>query len=394
MTRPLRVAVAGGSLGGLTAGLVLRDCGFDVTIYERSSTELEQRGAGIGFLPASYRYLVERGGCALDDVGIVTHFIRYLDRRGGVIHEEPHTYRFSSWNTVYRKLLSCFGRDRYVLGAEVEDFSAHGDLVELKLAGGRSDSVDLLVCADGITSRSRRTLQPRVAPAYAGYVAWRGMVPEKHLPAGVVSPLGDAITYFVYANSHILVYPIPGLDGSVETGERLINFVWYRNYLPGGDLDDVLTDSNGDRRETSLPPGAARADHVAELKATAVARLPPGIARVVCANESPFLQVVLDVELEQMAFGHICLLGDAAWVARPHAAAGTAKAAADAWALGDALSRHDDVAEALAAWEPGQMELGRQLVERTRRIGRRSQVDGTWIPGDPELIFGLFRPGE
>src|SRR6202011_3356944 len=142
----------------------------------------------------------------LDDVSIVTHLIRYLDRSGAVIHDEPHTYRFSSWNTVYRKLLGCFGRDRYLLGAEVEDFAPHGDLVELKLAGGRTDTVDLLVCADGITSRSRRTLQPQVALAYSGYVAWRGMVPEKDLPADVVSPLGDAITYFVYANSHILVY--------------------------------------------------------------------------------------------------------------------------------------------------------------------------------------------
>ena len=31
---------------------------------------------------------------------------------------------------------------------------------------------------------------------------------------------------------------------------------------------------------------------------------------------------------------------------------------------------------------------------RTRAIGRRSQVDGTWRPGDPELIFGLLAPGE
>lgn len=394
MAAPLRVAVAGGSLGGLTAGLVLRDLGLDVTIYERSATELEQRGAGIGFLPASYRYLVDRGGCALEDISIVTDRIRYLDRAGAVIHEEPHSYRFSSWNTVYRKLLDCFGRDRYVLGAEVEDFAPHGDAVDLELTGGRADRVDLLVCADGITSRARRALQPEVAPVYSGYVAWRGMVPEKNLPDSVVSALGDAITYFVYANSHILAYPIPGSEGSVEIGERLINFVWYRNYLSGGDLDDVLTDSHGHKRDTSLPPGLARADHAAELKATAAARLPAHIAQVVCATDTPFLQVVFDVELEKMAFGRVCLLGDAAWVARPHAAAGTAKAAADAWALSDALSRHDDVAEALAAWEPGQMELGRQLVERTRRIGRRSQFDGTWDPGDPELIFGLFHPGE
>jgi len=58
-----------------------------------------------------------------------------------------------------------------------------------------------------------------------------------------------------------------------------------------------------------------------------------------------------------------------------------------------ALEAHSDVESALGAWEPGQLELGRNLLERTRRIGRRSQVDCTWTPGDPELIFGLHEPG-
>ena len=94
-----------------------------------------------------------------------------------------------------------------------------------------------------------------------------------------------------------------------------------------------------------------------------------------------------------MAFGPICLVGDAAFVARPHAAAGTAKAAADAWALAAALARHNDVTTALEHWQPGQLALGKQLLERTRAIGRRSQFDSTWTPGDPELIFGLRGPG-
>lgn len=97
---------------------------------------------------------------------------------------------------------------------------------------------------------------------------------------------------------------------------------------------------------------------------------------------------------EGMQWGHVCLVSDAAWVARPHAAAGTAKAAADAWALAEALQQTPDTAGALAAWEPRQMALGRQLVDRTRRIGRRSQVDNSWDPRDPELIFGLYGPGE
>lgn len=399
MVERARVAVAGGSLGGLTAALLLRDLGLDVTVFERSEVELEQRGAGIGFLPSSYRYLVERGRVDLDDISVVTDHIRYLERDGSIAHDQAHRYRFSSWNTVYRSLLGCFGNDRYLLSHEVTGFTQDVGGVEVTFGGGAngggaSETVDLLVCADGIGSRARQVLLPKVAPVYSGYVAWRGMVPERSLPDWVVETLGDAITYYVYANSHILVYPIPGLDGSVEPGDRLINFVWYRNYLQGGDLDDLLTDIAGDHRDVSLPPGAARPEHVAEVRATAAARLPGVVAEVVCGAEAVFLQVVFDVEPDRMAFGRICLVGDAGFVARPHAAAGTAKAAADAWALADALRDHSDVAAALAAWEPGQLELGRRLLERTRQIGRRSQFDGTWRPGEPQFIFGLYRPGE
>ena len=46
-----RVGVVGGSIGGLTAALVLRDLGCEVDVFERSGTALEARGAGIGLHP-------------------------------------------------------------------------------------------------------------------------------------------------------------------------------------------------------------------------------------------------------------------------------------------------------------------------------------------------------
>ena len=52
------VIVMGGSLGGLTAALVLRDAGCDVRVFERSSSALQARGAGIAALDATLRYLV------------------------------------------------------------------------------------------------------------------------------------------------------------------------------------------------------------------------------------------------------------------------------------------------------------------------------------------------
>ncbi len=172
-----------------------------------------------------------------------------------------------------------------------------------------------------------------------------------------------------------------------------MNLVWYRNCLVGADLDDLLTDTSGLRRDVSVPPGAVAAHHIAEAHASAAAHLPPPIAEVMARIEHPFIQVVFDLAVDRMAFARTCLVGDSAFVVRPHAAAGTAKAADDAWTLRNALIAHPNVGDALRAWEPRQLQLGRSLLDRTRRIGQRSQFDNDWAPGDPELIFGLHAPG-
>ena len=122
------VAVVGGSLGGLTAACLLRDDGHDVTVYERASGELEERGAGIGLLEANYRYLVERMGVSLDRISVETDHIRYLARDGSVAEDRTHRYLFSSWNTVYRALLGHHGPDRYRLGHELVDFD-HDNMI-------------------------------------------------------------------------------------------------------------------------------------------------------------------------------------------------------------------------------------------------------------------------
>jgi 2,6-dihydroxypyridine 3-monooxygenase len=107
----------------------------------------------------------------------------------------------------------------------------------------------------------------------------------------------------------------------------------------------------------------------------------------------PYIQKVMDLRVPKMAFGRIALIGDAAFAARPHAAAGTAKAAADAWALAAALESTDnDVPAALAKWEPAQLRLGHALIDRVTDMGTRSQVSQTWAPDDPALRFGLLGP--
>src|SRR5579859_6861587 len=131
-----RVVVMGGSIGGLTAALVLRDAGCDVRVFERSAAALQARGAGIAALEATLRYLTGRGGRTASQVCSSTGWIRFVRADGSTEHERPHRYLFSSWNTIYRSLLELFDPDRYLLGAEVAGFDQDGDSVLVTLADG------------------------------------------------------------------------------------------------------------------------------------------------------------------------------------------------------------------------------------------------------------------
>lgn len=388
------VAVVGGSLGGLTTALLLRDVGCEVTVYERSAAALSARGAGIAVLDQTLRYPVERVALAPETISTQTHQVQFLERDGSTAYAASRLNRFSAWNTIYRVLHDAFGSEHYLLGMELVAFSSDDRRAELTFGTGDVREADLLVCADGIGSPSRQQLFPQVAPEYAGYVAWRGTVPEGMLSDGTLESLRDAITYQVLPHSHILVYPIPGLDGSVEPGERLVNIVWYRN-VPAADLPEFLTGRDGVRREVSVPPGQVRSEQVDEMRTFADDHLAPQIAEAVTTAPEPFVQAIFDIEVPGMARGRVCLVGDSAFAVRPHAAAGTAKAAEDGWVLAEELVRAEgDLDLCLPRWEERQLALGASLLARTRAIGESSQHRGDFSAGDPALIFGLYGPGQ
>jgi len=383
------VAIVGGSLGGLTAGLLLRELGCRVRIYERSASELQARGAGIAVLRSTWRYPVERLGVPAGRFSSSTAMIRFLRADGSIECELDQPYLFSSWNAIYRVLLEGFEQAApggYLLGSNVVDIAdtaEAGDRVAVTLASGAVSDHDLVICADGITSPSRSRLLPDVQPQYSGYIAWRGVIPERDLSEATYGRLHDALTYQILPNSHILVYPIPSVDGAVEPGSRLMNIVWYRN-VEHDQLDRVLTDVNGERRAVSVPPGLVAADVIAEMRDFAEANLGPAIAEVVTGIEEPFIQAVYDIDVPQMAFGRTCLIGDAAFAVRPHAAAGTAKAAEDGWVLAEELeSANGNVLLALERWQERQLDLGRALLEL-------EVVDEEVVVGGDDRIGGLL----
>jgi 2,6-dihydroxypyridine 3-monooxygenase len=388
-----RAVVIGGSIGGLTAALLLRSIGFTVEVYERSSAPLNGRGSGIVLQPDTVRWFTERSSQPLSDLKTSTRYVRYLNRDRGVDYREERVHHYTAWGTFYRALLADFGSEHYHLGEYACGFSQTEQSVTVRFTSDRTATADLAVFADGIGSTARQRFDPHAAVHYSGYVGWRGTHPLRALSGSTRAELRDAITFDVPANSHVAMYPIPGEEGT-GAENRLVNYVWYRNVAEGPALTELLLDKRGTPGLLSVPPGLVRDRYIEELKGAAAEQLSPAVAEVVIATEQPYLQVVSDVRSNRMAQGRVALIGDAACAARPHAAAGTAKAAADAWTLANALGgAGGDVAAALAKWEPTQLELSDSLMRRAIAMGERFQVTNTSIPGDPSLRFGLYAPG-
>src|SRR5207248_2808147 len=105
--------------------------------------------------------------------------------------------------------------------------------------------------------------------------------------------------------------------------------------------------------------------------------LAPQFRAVIRMIEEPILQPIYDLETPHMVFGRVAIIGDAAFVARPHVAAGVSKAADDAVALAEALASEHDVAPAFQRFEAARLPVGRRVIERARHLGAYLQATQT-----------------
>ena len=372
-----RVAVIGGSLAGLSAAVVLARIGYEVAVYEQSAGPLSSRGAGIVLQP-DVELLLDQFG-VVDPARIATSCSerQYLRVDGSAETSLAMPQRFTAWNALYRHLRAAVGDERHHAGRRVSAVRDGEQTATLKFADGERSEVDLVVAADGWNSSVRRASLPDVEPVYAGYVAWRGVAQERDLPAEVLDVFTDRFTFFEAPDGgHCLCYLVPGSDGELEPGSRRLNWVWYVNVDPGADLDFQLTDARGQRGELSLSPRGASDQFLMLVRARARMMLPQVFAELVICTREPFVQSIVDLASPRMAWQRVCLLGDAAFVPRPHTAASTSKAAGDVLALAGALHHAGagNEPEALRRWEPERLAVGRDLGEHGRQLGLRSQA--------------------
>ncbi|MGH6903713.1 MAG: FAD-dependent monooxygenase [Geminicoccaceae bacterium] len=362
-----RVIVAGGSIAGLLAGALLRNQGFAVDVFERSGEALASRGAGIVPHPELFEAL-ERAGARIDPtVGVPVAGRRTFERDGRVQGEHALPQIMMSWDRLFRLVRELVPDRRYHPGRAILAFEQDAGGVMVRLADGDAVRADWLIGADGIRSTIRRQLLPELEPAYVGYVAWRGLIEERAMSAAARTALCQHLAFCLPPGEQMLGYPVPGADEAIQPGRRRYNWVWYRP-VEAARLPALLTDADGRRYDMSIPPARMTAAPIAAMRAAAALLVAPCFLEVVQLVEHPFIQAIYDLASPRLVFGRVILIGDAAFVARPHAGMGVTKAGLDALTLAPALAAPDPAA-ALIAWERGRLRYGRALVERARWLG-------------------------
>ena len=415
---PRRIVVIGGSLSGLFAAVPLLRLGHRVTILERSPTPLlHDQGAGIVAGGETLSWFT-RHDLFRRDVSVRSEARLYLDRAGDVIDREDWVQRMTSWDLVWNlgranfdgqgaqgyvaeedwgrvmaleEVRGQWDRARYEYGREVVGIDEVGDAVNVRWVSTREgedgregkEEADFVVVADGPSSHLRGTLLGSDVAAkrtYAGYVAFRGTVREAALSATAEEVFVEKFTFFHAPNGvQILAYTIPGPEGTLEKGQRLVNWVWYWNQREESDeYGDLMTDSDGARHRFTLPTGGKSKYPLTVFRYQDLALpviphssyrdsalswplvltisvqsqvwdrqiqraaeiLPPQFAEIVSKTDKPFVQAITDVKppsrdtkVGRLLNGQAALVGDALAGFRPHTAASTSQAAFDALLL-------------------------------------------------------------
>lgn len=371
-----RALVIGGSMSGLLAGLLLRRAGWDVDIYERVESELSGRGAGIvaqGVLIQTLQNL----GLDTRDLGVEITHRRIFDASGRLVGEIECPQTLTAWERVFRLLRDAFPAPHYHRGRGLAGFTQTATSVVAQFSDGSRETGEILIGADGLRSSVRQQCLPDLAPLYAGYVAWRELLPEDVIPPDVHRDLFEFMSFCLPPGEQFLGYPVAGPDNDLRHGHRRYNVVWYRPADEATELRALLTDASGVIHSISIPPPLIPAAGIASMRTAAERLIAPQMRAIVRLMREPILQPIYDLETPRMVFGRVAIMGDAAFVARPHVAAGVSKAAEDATALADALGADDDITAALARFESARLPVGRRIIQRARHLGAYLQATRT-----------------
>lgn len=223
------------------SGIVLKNLGHNVRIFERSSSVmLQSQGAGIVFGPDAQEYFSKHIKVKRD-LSVSSFARQTLNKKGEVVDRDEREQKMVSWDLLYFVLRAAFdgleseycevpervsgdesraqsepaqgnvddrGRAEYLYGRKalkIRDVNEEVEVVfESKEDGEKTERAEMVIAADGPSSTIRKLLLPEIDRMFAGYVAWRGTVPEGGASQRLKDTFVDKFTFYHGPGTQIL----------------------------------------------------------------------------------------------------------------------------------------------------------------------------------------------
>jgi salicylate hydroxylase len=363
---PLRIAVVGGGIGGLAAALAVARSGHHVTLVERAA-RFGEIGAGLQLAP--------NASLALEELGVLTAVqrtavapprlvmmdaltgdqITSLDLRGAAYTERfTHPYLVTHRTDLHAALLAaCREHPAVTLRTGHTVTHVEQDASGAQLHFAESSAIltaDAVVAADGLHSRLRQALVGDGEPVCSRYVAFRGALPTEKMTGRMSQhAASEAVMVWAGPRMHLVQYP-------VRRGELYNQVAVFESdhYTP--DSDDWGTEAELEERFAGT--------------CQAIRDSLPLVSR---DRRWPLYD---RLPIDNWVHGRILLLGDAAHPMLQYLAQGACQALEDAVALGQALGRFPDPADAFSAYAAQRRERAARIQTNARRFGEICHLEG------------------
>ena len=322
-----KILVVGGGIGGLATALACGARGLGVQLIEKKPL-FSEVGAGVQLSPNVVR-LLEGWGLApgLDAVACFPPLLQVRSAQSAsvlgqlalgarAVRRYGARYATIARADLHQLLLSAVeqqGAAQLMLNNAMLHVSQDSNAVQVNTTDGHQRRINALIGADGLWSSVRDFVRSDAQPAFTGHLAYRAMVPQADLPQALRS---DVVTAWLGPRFHAVQYPVHG-------GQWLNVVVIVEGSAPD-DMQHWDHEANAQDLRAHLKDAASPLqDLVAAVKSW---RLWP-------LNGLPHLRGP-----QELAFGRIALMGDAAHPMLPYLAQGAGMAIEDAAALAEAMS--------------------------------------------------------
>jgi 5-methylphenazine-1-carboxylate 1-monooxygenase len=364
LVRPIKIAIVGGGIAGLSFALALNQHGLVCDVYE-SVPDVKELGVGITLLPHAMRELAGLGLQAeLEAVGIENLESVFFNRFGQFIYKEPRgrhagyalpelgIHRGKLHRILFEAVVKRLGADRVHTNHRCVGLTQDGAGVTVNFAQGSygahlpSVQADIVIACDGIHSAIRKQFYPNDKLAFAGINTWRGVTRHKPILTGKsYMRIGSIKT------GKMVIYPI--VDNIDHQGNQLINWMAeiesdsrdMNDWNTGGKIEDFMPIFKDWKFDWLDVPSLIRnADQVLQYP---------------MVDKDP---------IAQWTFGRVTLMGDAAHPMYPRGSNGSAQALIDARTLAAELASQADPLVALQNYETKRREITSRIVQTNRSL--------------------------